>query len=239
VWNPYPNPRPPFDDLPISGPPGPYLLALRLLPLLRFFRAPYRWVVALQVPVAIVAALGVAGLRGRIASAGARRLATAAILAAVIAGAALDAGGLRAPMLHAAVPAALDVVRDDPEPGAVLELPSGLVAGRLAAFSSLYMFYQTRHRKPLLEGTVSRLPPGRRLVVQRDIDDLAALPWVEYVVLHRDLRNAAYPPGRDQFDRVAALARAAGVLVAQDGGTEVYRLRTFRPEAITANAARP
>jgi hypothetical protein len=226
--NPYLDPRPPFDALPVTGPPGPYALALELVPLMRFFRAPYRWVVALQVALAVLAAIGVAALRARIRARGARALATALLLVLVVAGGLLDARGLRAPVLDAPVPAVYAILRDDPEPAAVLELPSGLVAGRLAAFSSLYMYYQTVHRKFLLEGTVSRLPPGRRIVLEREITDLAALPWVKYVVLHRDLLDHAHPASRRQAGEVAALLATQGQLVARDGGTELYRTLTFR-----------
>lgn len=216
------------------GFPGPYLLALKVLPLFRFFRAPYRWTVGAEVALGALAALGVAGARARIGPGSVRAIATAAALALVIGGAVLDVRGLRAPLTEAAVPAAYGTLSADPQPAAVLELPSGLRASGFAAFSSLYMYYQTGHRKYLLEGTVSRLPPDRRLVVQRAIADFAALPYVKWVVLHRDLVPESSLGAQRQVEEVDRLLVSEGELVARDGAIDVYRLRTFRPETVLA-----
>ena len=219
---------------PGHGFPGPYLVALKVLPLFRFFRAPYRWTVGAQVALGALAALGVAGVRARIGAASVRTIATAAALALVIGSAVLDLRGLRAPLTEAAVPAAYGTLSADPQPAAVLELPSGLRASRFAAFSSLYMYYQTAHRKYLLEGTVSRLPPDRRLVVQRAISDFAALPYVKWVVLHRDLVPESSLGAQRQVEEVDRVLASEGELVARDGAIDVYRLRTFRPETVLA-----
>ena len=152
----------------------------------------------------------------------------------MIGGAVLDVRGLRAPLTEAAVPAAYGTLSADPQPAAVLELPSGLRASGFAAFSSLYMYYQTAHRKYLLEGTVSRLPPDRRLVVQRAIGDFAALPYVKWVVLHRDLVPESSLGAQRQVEEVDRLLASEGELVARDGAIDVYRLRTFRPETVLA-----
>ena len=115
----------------------------------------------------MLTALGVAGVRARIAGRRARAAFTAALLLLAAAGAALDTRGLRAPLASAAVPAAYDVIGRDPERAAIIDLPAGFLAHGFALFSSLYMYYQTSHRKPLLEGTVARLPVGVRRVVTR------------------------------------------------------------------------
>jgi len=94
------------------------------------------------------------------------------------------------------------------------------------------MFYQTAHGKFLLEGTVSRLPPGRRLVVGRRIDDFAKLPWLKYVVVHRDLLPQTGDASRQQTAALSELARRQGRLVAQDATIDVYQLDTFRPETV-------
>jgi len=232
LHNPFPDLRLPPGGPKAEGVPGPYLLVARWLPLVRFFRAPYRWIVGAQVALAVVSALGLAGLRAAIVRPGTRAAATALALTLVVAGGALDTRGLRAPLASAAIPAAYDGVRADPDPAAILELPSGLVAGTFAAFTSRWMYYQTAHRKFLLEGTVSRLPPGRRLVIGREITDFASLPWVKYVAIHRDALPAALPAARAQAERVEAVARTQGELVAADGELAIYRLRTFRREAV-------
>src|SRR5207244_783817 len=179
------------------------------------------------------------GARARIGPGSVRAIATAAALALVIGGAVLDVRGLRAPLTEAAVPAAYGTLSADPQPAAVLELPSGLRASRFAAFSSLYMYYQTAHRKYLLEGTVSRLPPDRRLVVQRAISDFAALPYVKWVVLHRDLVPQSSLGAQRQVEEDDRLLVSEGELVARDGAIDVYRLRTFRPETVLAPCCGP
>lgn len=220
--------RPP----PASGVPGPYLLATRFLPFLQFFRAPYRWVVALEIAMAVVAAFGVAGLRARIVGSGRRRALSGAIVGLVLVAGALDVRGLRAPLASAAIPSAYDILREDPEPAAVLELPSGPVVGSFAEFSSLHMYYQTAHGKFLIEGTVSRLPPGRHRVAERKITNFARLPWVKYVVIHYDLLKSAYPAGRRQVRHVERLLKTQGTLVSKSEKTAVYRLLTFQPESV-------
>jgi len=215
------------------GIPGPYAVAVHAFPLLRFFRTPYRWIVGAHVALGVTAAIGVAALRARLARPAPRRLATAAIFALVVAGAAADTRGLRAPLAAAAVPAAYRVLSEDPQPAAVLELPSGLLVGsRFAAFSSLYMYYQTFHAKFLLEGTVARRPPDRPLVIDRPVAELLALPYVKYVVLHRDFASASMAEARRQVDEADRLLGARGDLVAHDGAIDVYTLRTFRPETV-------
>src|SRR5206468_1838567 len=129
LHNPFPDLRLPPGGPKAEGVPGPYLLVARWLPLVRFFRAPYRWIVGAQVALAVVSALGLAGLRAAIVRPGTRAAATALALTLVVAGGALDTRGLRAPLASAAIPAAYDGVRADPDPAAILELPSGLVAG--------------------------------------------------------------------------------------------------------------
>ncbi len=81
---------------------------------------------------------------------------------------------------------------------------------------------------------MSRLPPDRRLVVQRAISDFAALPYVKWVVLHRDLVPESSLGAQRQVEEVDRLLASEGELVARDGAIDVYRLRTFRPETVLA-----
>lgn len=124
-------------------------------------------------------------------------------------------------------------VRADPQPAAVLELPSGLVAGGFAAFHDLYMYYQTAHGKFLLEGTVARPPAGRRLVMQSPITDFLQLPHVKYAVIHYDLLKSAYPESRQQAEDIEKLLQTQGVLLSRDDRAAVYRLITFRAEEVS------
>ena len=210
---------------------GPYALAYQLVPLLRFFRAPYRWLVPAQIVLGVLVAGGLAGLRTRLPRPRSRAFVTGVVLAALPLVGALDARGLRADIRDARVPAVYDILRDDPEPAAVLELPSGIGPG-FSLRSSLYMYYQTHHRKFLLEGTVSRLPAGHQPVVYRRIDDFAAMPYVKWVVIHRDLLEHSLPESREQVTGIEGLLAEHGEQVAASDQIEVYRLRTFRPETV-------
>ena len=207
---------------------GPYALAYRLVPLLRYFRAPYRWLVPAQIVLGVLAAVGVAALRRQAAPG---RMITALLMLALPAFGAFDARGLRAPVREARIPLVYDTLRRDPQPSAVLELPSG-IGPAFSLRSSLYMYYQTRHRKYLLEGTVSRLPPTHHPLVERRIDDFAALPYVKYVVIHRDLLRHSLPDSRAQVEAIERLLRRDGEHLLTGNQIEVYRLRTFRPETV-------
>jgi hypothetical protein len=222
--------RPP-DVLDAGGVPGPYLLGTSLVPILQFFRAPYRWMVAAEVALGVLAALAVAGLRARPITAPVRRALSVACVVLVVALGALDVRGLRAPIAPARIPPEYAAIAADPEPSAILELPSGIGAN-FALLSSRWMFYQTAHRKFLLEGTVSRLPPGARPVVEREIRDFAELPYVKYVVIHRDVLRATLPESRSQVERVEALLARQGERLPTAGEIEVWRLDTFRPSAV-------
>lgn len=211
--------------------PGPYALVAAVFPLLRFVRAVYRWVSVGHVVLGVLVAVGLAGLRARLPAA-ARAPATAACLAAIVGLGILDVHAFRKPVVAAEIPAALAVVRDDPEPAAVLELPVGLAASGYVNLSSRYMFHQTAHRKYLLEGTVSRFPQGVVPLIGRRFGSFAEVPWVKWVVLHRDRLADAFPATREQVAHVEGLLAAEGALVHRDGPVEVYRVRTFRPETV-------
>jgi len=232
LHHPLPEMRLPPGGLRPSGPRGPYWLAMQLVPILQYFRAPYRWVMVAQLGMAVLVAIAVAALRARTTAAGARAALTAALLAAVVTGGALDVRGLRAPLGSAAVPAVYDVVRDDPARGAILELPSGVVVDTFALLSSRYMYYQTHHGKPLLEGTVSRLSPDVRLVFARRFTDFAETPYVQYVAIHRDLLPVSYPVAQQQVAAIEPVLAAQADRVADDHDVELYRLRTFRPDTV-------
>jgi hypothetical protein len=96
------------------------------------------------------------------------------------------------------------------------------------------MYYQTKHGKFLLEGTVSRLPPGRQVFLARGlrVTDFATLPYLKYVAVHRDLLADAGQASRQQTDALVALAQRQGRLIAQDATTDLYQLDTFRPETV-------
>ncbi len=208
---------------------GPYWLALRLVPFLRVFRGAYRWIAVAEIALAVLAAIGLAALRARLARA--RPAVTMAVLVAIPVLGLVDVHGHTNAIIPAVVPDAYDLVRDDPQPSALLELPAGLTQtfGNLA---SLYMFNQTVHRKYLLDGTVARLPPGVRPLVTRTFTTFADEPWVKYVVIHRDLLASAFPVARAQVDQVEQILAREGTRVHHDDALDVYTVATFRPETV-------
>ncbi len=218
---------------PVGAIPGPYLLAMKLVPMLRFFRAPYRWITIAEIAFATLAALGIAGLRGRLGPTPARRIVTAAVLVAIVGLGAFDVRYTENTTVESGVaPDAYAVLRDDPEPSAVIELPTGITKSHFGNLASRYMFFQTAHRKYLMDGSVARLPRGVVPLVARRFDDFANLPWVKYVVIHRDLMDAAFPAARTQVAEVEALLGTQATRVHTDGPIEIYRLSTFRPESV-------
>ncbi len=222
-----------LDHVPPHHVRGPYWLALRLVPFLRVFRGAYRWVAVAEIALAVLAATGVAGLRVRIASPPARRRATAAIVAGILLLGFLDVHGHANAVVDATVPPAYAVLRADPEPSAVLELPTGLAETQVFAnLASRFMLNQTVHRKYLLEGTVARLPPGAQPLMARKFTTFTALPYVKYVVIHRDLLPIAFQGARDQVADVESILGREGALLVRDGPIEIYRLATFRPDAV-------
>ncbi len=185
-----------------------------------------------QIVPAVAFSTGLAGLRRRVASDAGRRAITAAALVAIVAGAVVDLRAYRPTAIAAEIPPAFDVLRDDPQPSAVIELPVGLPTGGMANLSSRYMFYQTYHRKLLMEGTLARMPAGATRLLARHFGSLAEVPYVKYVVIHRDLQEVSREASLAQIAEVDALLATEGTLVRKDGPLEVWVAKTFRPESV-------
>jgi hypothetical protein len=212
--------------------PGPYLLLMQVFPLMRFVRAAYRWVMVAHLLAGVAVGIGLAGLRRRVASDGARHAITAVALAAIVAGAALDLRNYAPTAIAAEVPPIFEVLARDPQPSAVMELPVGLPTGGMANLSSRYMFYQTHHRKFLMEGTLARLPAGALRLLSRHFKSLADVPYVKYVVIHRDLLDVSRSAALAQVAEVDALLATEGTLLRREGPLELWETKTFRPEAV-------
>lgn len=231
LWHPFFSLPPKGEVQPTSGLPGVYQIAGRFFPLLKFLRAPYRWMTAANPMLAVMAAAGVAAMRAKAAEPQRTRL-TAALLVAAFVIPLAETIWLRAPLKEVPVPSAYQVITADPQESALIDLPSGFTAGGWALQSSRYMYFQTVHGKYLLEGTVSRLPLGLDRVVGRKITDFARLPFVKYVVVHRDLLPDAMPAAQEQTNVLVTLAQQQGRLIANDDQIDVYQLNTFQPETV-------
>lgn len=138
---------------------------LRNLPVVSGARIPSRWIVMALIPWAVLAALGFSRLRSR------------ALQWTCVA--ALLFESLSAPIAvsSAAMPSVYNRIAADRSPGSLLELPFGVRDGRLHwghAFDAERLYYQTRHRRPLVGGYLSRVP-DRVFAAYREMPALAAL----------------------------------------------------------------
>ncbi|HXJ34650.1 MAG TPA: hypothetical protein VMS22_11520 [Candidatus Eisenbacteria bacterium] len=199
------------------GWPTPYRLLYELVPGFAMSRGPWRWVGGARLCLVVATACGL-GVLARRAS---WRTAAGVGIALVV----LSFAETLPHRLHAVpalMPAGYRVLESDPGDYVVVDLPSGLRRGSFALFSSYYMAYQTGHHRPLVDGTVARLPGARRHLFERPDFRLADHPEVRYVVLHRMLFRQVYPRGPSV--RLAKEARASGRLVYRDRSTRVYRM---------------
>lgn len=219
--------------------PGPWSL-LRYLPLVGAARTPTRFAVMAALGVAILLAGALTALGTRFP---ARRRAIG-VLAALLVIAELWPGPRT--LYSATIPSFYEIVRDDPRPVRLLELPFGVRDGVSSAgnFSARYQFNQTLHGKRLIGGYLSRISPKRLQVMRRDypmIDILVALSGREplsqerfddgvaraaefvqraelgWVIIDRETT----PPRLEQFAHEAFQLE----LVAREGPRSLYRTR--------------
>ena len=211
---------------------------LRYVPILSNARMPGRAMVVVDLAVAVLAAIALARIRMQV-----RRpmLVTVAAVLAVL----VDQIPAPFPLLALDRPAIYETLRDRPEPGAVCELPVGTVDGfgTTGRLDPRALFYQTIHRRPIVGGMISRLPPSvragydqdpllsalLRLSDPRPLDaETRALPdrgraleafranGIRFVMLDR----AAAPPALvDYVDQVLPL-----VPISREGGRTLYQV---------------
>jgi hypothetical protein len=132
--------------------PTPWAV-LRYFPIIGAARMPTRMTILVMLGLSMLFAMAVAHLRCRMSR---PRLAMACI------GGLLIFELLPAPRVvySAAVPQVYRIIRSDPRPVRVLNLPFGLKDGlnERGAFSARYQYFQTVHEKRLIGGYLSRLP---------------------------------------------------------------------------------
>lgn len=127
---------------------------LRYVPVIGAARMPPRLTVLVMLGLAMILAMAVAHLRER----GMRRRWVVGLIALL----AFELCPAPVRVVPAKVPALYDIIAADTRDVRVLNLPFGLRDGLSSAgnTSALYQYYQTRHRKALVGGYLSRLPPG-------------------------------------------------------------------------------
>jgi hypothetical protein len=171
--------------------PLPWAL-LRYVPIVGAARSPAR--------LAIVAALGLAVLfAGALAALGQRHPRRRAWITAV-AGAVLVFELFPSPrtLYSAGIPSIYHRIAADPRPVRVLQLPFGVRDGVSSAgsFSSRYLYFQTRHGKPLIGGYLSRIS-------KRRLDEVRAQPTLDALLMLSEGR----PISPEHAARIRARAR--------------------------------
>jgi len=73
---------------------------------------------------------------------------------------AVDFASIPWPRTTAEIPEVYRVIRDDPEPGSVLDLPPGWRTGDYVDFTerTIFQYYQIHHQRPIPYGQISRVP---------------------------------------------------------------------------------
>jgi hypothetical protein len=142
--------------------PMPYRLADQLY-VGRLLRVPDRFNMFLALPTAVLSAYGIARLLVSIPHRGKWiGVAASGVLGGIIL---FEYMAVPVPLMRPKVSEFLHEMAAEPEQYAVLNLPIDL------ASSKEYMFQQTIHQHPILQGNVSRLPPGT-------FDFLNSQPWL-------------------------------------------------------------
>jgi hypothetical protein len=160
---------------------GPHLMAfgvntgmilpqtiLRYLPVVANARVPGRAMVVVFLAIGMLAALAVARARGS----SSRPMLWSTLAIAVIA---FEYWLAPYPLIALDHPRIYEVLRARQESGALCELPFGIGDGfgmLRGDFDAKTLFYQTIHGRPMLGGTMSRLPP--RVIAAYDADPLVS-----------------------------------------------------------------
>jgi len=171
-----------------------YTLAARTV-VIRLLRVPERFNMSLALPVAVLVGYGLAHLldrvRRRTGAAGARRAALCALLSALAIG--VEYLTLPLPLQKAAVSPFYGELAAETVRGAVLNIPVDPYD------SKPYMYAQTTHGWPILQGRLSRYPKGV-------FDYLDGQPWIAAIRTYTDI-----PPRQTDLGRQLSALAADGV----------------------------
>lgn len=136
--------------------PGPWAL-LRYVPIVNLTRMPGRYAIVVALYVSVLFALALVAIGRRWPERRRAILATVGVLLLV------ELLPAPRPLYSAELPAVYQIVRDDPRPVRVLELPFGVRDGVSSEgdFSARYQFHQAFHGKRLIGGYLSRVSERR------------------------------------------------------------------------------
>ncbi|MGH9035366.1 MAG: hypothetical protein ACRD0O_06340 [Acidimicrobiia bacterium] len=156
------------------GVPLPYLL-LQQLRFLNELRVPGRFCVVAILSLSVLGALALTRLARARPRAG---MVAVAVAVPLLLAEALPAGFV--PTMPSAIPRAYDAIAADDSPGAVLEIPlqwqTGLGNyGDWEGVHTVFMYYATRHRRPIAGSVVSRYPA-------KDLERLVDIPVYDQIM---------------------------------------------------------
>jgi hypothetical protein len=202
--------------------PLPFALVQNIFPF-SFLRSPDRFNIIVSLPLAVLAAAGWVAIVQRFNSSAVRRVVT--VLASLV----IIFEYLSLPYPIAPLPPVSPFILElahEPQPAPVLDLPMGRNP------SKQYLYWQTLHRQPLVEGHVSRTPAraydfietNAALRALRDSaqgPDVPATAWqalsqagLRYIIIHLSMTNP------DQLQRYRAILNRPPVYT--DSLVEVY-----------------
>ena len=200
-----------------------YGWAYQLIPPMQGMRAAARFGILVLFAVAALAGMGLADLRRRLSP-------RAGLMAGVVALALATGEALHAPLTfepYDGIPEIYAQIAEDPDPGAVLELP--IFEGANFHRNAAYVLATTAHWKPLVNGYSGRRPEGfdadaallNRLPARAAIARLGELD-VRYVLVHLNMYRDR-PRGRELVGRLDRHGRF--IPVGREGAMRLYRVR--------------
>ena len=205
--------------------PTPYLFLYETIPGFSSIRGPRRFFIIVLAGLAALAGFAFARWTRRAPSWFQIGAGIVASLACVVAAAPRPAE-VRTAKLGRETPAVYRWLADQPEPGAVLELPAARITGDLvgAARNADYMLASTTHWRPLLNGysgyepqtTAPLIPAMRELPRDEALRLLVNSVDLRFVVVHRDQLIG------DEAERWNGPVTSELEPVARFGSTEVY-----------------
>lgn len=178
--------------------PLPFLALFEAFPLFDRISHPFRFVTGVSLAVAVMATVGLRHLLRRASSS--TRLAVVAALSVGVITETAVASPATLPVAHSAarIPDVYDQMREDPAPGAVLDLPLTVPNLERAA----YVWYQASHQRPIPWGLNDPMPRPLlenrltatliRLEASRAWTDSPMLPELDVVVGARALERQGY-----------------------------------------------
>lgn len=208
--------------------PGPWAF-LRYVPIVNLTRMPGRFAILACLLLSVLLALALQAIGHRWPSK--RR----ALLVAVAALLVFELFPAPRPLYSAAIPGVYDIVRDDPRPVRVLELPFGVRDGvdSEGNFSARYQFNQTRHGKRLIGGYLSRVSRRRF----REISSLPTLHALQVLSEGRALSDAERDAADAHVDAFLARANLGWVVVHPSrtpAALERFAIERFALERVAA-----